>query len=75
MGALSGFLSDIGGGDPMLCMINIREFLALSRIYPNYEDLIKGVLRNLWIQYNFESYGRVPSAMHPITIGEYYPNQ
>lgn len=75
MPTLSGFLSDIGGGSEGECMVNLQEFLTLARIFPNYEDLLRGVSRNLHIPNNIESYGRVPSAMNPITIQEYYPNQ
>jgi len=75
MGTLSGFLSGIGGGDPTTCMMYLKEYLTLAKIYPNFEDLMKGILRNLWIPENFARYGRVPSAMHPISINGYYPNQ
>jgi len=56
-------------------MGNLQEFLTLARIFPNYEDMLRGVLRNLFIPNNFESYGRVPSAMNPISIQDYWSNQ
>lgn len=75
MGVLSGFLASVGGGTENDYMSNLCQFLTLARVYPNIEDLLRGILRDLWIPLNFERYGRVPSAMNPITVREYYPNQ
>lgn len=75
MGTLVSFLSAVGGGDPYLCMVYLKEFLTMAKIYPNFEDLMKGILRNLQIPENFERYGRAPSPMYPISIDGYYPNQ
>lgn len=63
------------GEDDMACAVNFREFLTLARMYPNLGDLVRGILRDLFIPLNFERYGRLPSAEHPITVNNYYPNQ
>lgn len=75
MPTLSEFLTGIGGGTEYDCMTNLQQFLTLARMYPNYEDLLRGILRDLYISKNFPRYGRVPSAMNPITVNEYLPNQ
>ena len=49
--------------------------MALSRIYPNYEDLLRGIFRDFYVSLNIPRYGRVPSAEHPITITDYLCNQ